>query len=208
MSKLLRDEVFDLAVIDEAAQAMEASCFIPVLRSRRLVLAGDHKQLAPTIKSAKALKMGLGVTLFDRLMARLGGSHARMLNIQYRMHAAICGWASQEMYGGELVPAEGVAHRLLSGLDYVTGAEDMTLAPLLLLDTAGCGMEEEEETQECHGCDSKGERRKKLALLQGGSRSNTGEAKVVEAHVRALLGIGLHQEDIAVITPYNAQVSK
>ena len=83
--QVLRDEEFDLTVIDEAAQALEASCWIPILKSKRLVLAGDHKQLAPTIKSDKASGMGLGITLFDRLMARLGPTHSRMLTEQYRM---------------------------------------------------------------------------------------------------------------------------
>jgi ATP-dependent RNA/DNA helicase IGHMBP2 len=65
-AQVLREEEFDMAVIDEAAQALEASCWIPILKAGRLVLAGDHKQLAPTIKSHKAAAMGLGTTLFDR----------------------------------------------------------------------------------------------------------------------------------------------
>lgn len=215
--QVLSEEVFDMVVIDEAAQALEASCWIPLLKGPRLVLAGDHKQLAPTIKSVKAERMGLGLTLFDRLMKRLGESHSRMLNVQYRMHHVICDWASQAMYNGALVAAESVAQRLVSGLPYVSGAADMTDCPMLLLDTAGCGMEEQEHEDEAG---DKGGKKKeeedegrKKGKKKGGaggllkrSSSNKGEGLVVQAHVRALLEAGLKQEDIAVITPYNGQV--
>lgn len=182
---------FDLCVIDEAAQALEASCWIPILKASRLVLAGDHKQLPPTIKSSEASSLGLGLTLFDRLMKLVGETNSRILTVQYRMHELICRWASDEMYGGALVAAPEVAHRRISDLPGLSGAEDMMDATLLLLDTAGCGMEEEKA-----GGDAEG----------GGSRRNEGEAKVVEAHVRALVAAGLPVEDIAVITPYNGQV--
>lgn len=78
-SKVLKEERFDLVVIDEAAQALEPACWIPLLKAPRAVLAGDHKQLAPTVKSPKAERMGLGVTLFDRLMAAVGGTHSRLV---------------------------------------------------------------------------------------------------------------------------------
>jgi superfamily I DNA and/or RNA helicase len=121
VAQTLSDETFDMVIIDEAAQALEATCWIPILKGRRLVLAGDHKQLAPTIKSSKAATMGLGTTLFDRLMSRMGPSRSRMLTVQYRMHATICGWASHEMYEDALTPAESVASREIAGLEYVTG---------------------------------------------------------------------------------------
>ena len=66
------DEPFDLIVLDEAAQALEAECWIPLLRGRRCVLAGDHLQLPPTIKSEEAARAGLGVTLFDRAVRMFG----------------------------------------------------------------------------------------------------------------------------------------
>ncbi|KAK3245623.1 hypothetical protein CYMTET_44820, partial [Cymbomonas tetramitiformis] len=83
------EAAFDLVVIDEAAQALEVSCWIPMLRGRRVVLAGDHKQLAPTITSAEAAKRGLGLTLFDRVVGMYGASCTRMLNVQYRMNQEI-----------------------------------------------------------------------------------------------------------------------
>ncbi|RLN74822.1 hypothetical protein DYB28_004732 [Aphanomyces astaci] len=73
-TKLLRKVVFDVVVIDEAAQALEASCWIPLLRARRCVLAGDHHQLPPTIQSQSAKRQGLGLTLFDRVQTLLGAS--------------------------------------------------------------------------------------------------------------------------------------
>jgi superfamily I DNA and/or RNA helicase len=75
---------FQLAVIDEAAQALEPAAWIPILRADRVVLAGDHRQLPPTIISREAARDGLGVTLFDRLMARAGDRISRLLTVQYR----------------------------------------------------------------------------------------------------------------------------
>jgi len=97
---LVQQFVFDTVVIDECAQALEVSCWIPLLRGRRAVLAGDHKQLPPTVKSEKAAAE-LTVTLFDRLasQSQWGALVKRMLTVQYRMHADINDWASNELYG-------------------------------------------------------------------------------------------------------------
>lgn len=196
-SKLLKDATFDLVVIDEAAQALEASCWVPILKAKRCVLAGDHKQLPPTIKSKRAAADGLELTLFDRV-TRLASTQSvvKMLTTQYRMHARISDWSSHAMYDGALESFEGVATRRLHELPHVAIAPDDELlnATLLLLDTAGCGLEE----------DRLGENDKSdLAQL---SKSNEGEARVVDKHVRALLHAGLKPEEIAVITPYNKQV--
>ena len=118
-------------------QALEAACWIPILKGKRLVLAGDHKQLAPTVKSRKAEAGfrapnpephnllgtdgcgcvdgggggggkggggggggdadGLGLTMFDRVLRDLGHDVCRMLDVQYRMNADICDWASKEV---------------------------------------------------------------------------------------------------------------
>ena len=86
---------FDVVVIDEAAQALEISCWIPIVKAKKLVLAGgntassnliskDHCQLGPTIKSSEAEKSGLGLTLFDRIAKLYGTKVVRMLSIQYR----------------------------------------------------------------------------------------------------------------------------
>ncbi|OQR91885.1 DNA polymerase alpha-associated DNA helicase A [Achlya hypogyna] len=192
-TKLLSDMVFDVVVIDEAAQALEASCWIPLLMGKRCVLAGDHLQLPPTIKSDAAARVHM--TLFDRI-AKMETTKGvvKMLSTQYRMHAAISDWSSAAMYDGKLASAEAVARRRLSDLPHVTTTTELTEPTLLLLDTAGCGLEEDVD-------DTTGP----AAVLQL-SKSNAGEADVVVAHVKALLGIGLRPSDVAVITPYNAQV--
>ncbi|POM72410.1 DNA polymerase alpha-associated DNA helicase A, partial [Phytophthora palmivora] len=109
-SKLLKDVTFDLVIIDEAAQALEASCWIPILKSKRCVLAGDHMQLPPTIKSKTAAAKGLETTLFDRITSYANTQViVKMLDTQYRMHENISEWSSQAMYKGELKSFEGVA---------------------------------------------------------------------------------------------------
>ena len=109
-------KLFDVVVVDEAAQALEASCWIPIELGTRTVLGGDHLQLPPTIHSKEPDVMaGLSRTLFERAMA-IKGATQRMLETQYRMHETICKWSSDEMYQSRLVAAESVRHRKLSGL--------------------------------------------------------------------------------------------
>ena len=185
--QLLADRMFDLAVVDEAAQAFEAATWLPLLRARRAVLAGDHWQLPPTVQSEAAARGGLATTLFERLSQGTRGDQlSRMLTVQYRMHAAIQGWSAATFYGGALAPAPAVAAHLLSELPGVAVTE-LTTVPLLFLDTAGCGHEE-----------SPGD--------EDGSLHNEGEARVAVQHVQALLDAGLPARDLAVVTPYAAQV--
>ncbi|XP_068800651.1 DNA-binding protein SMUBP-2 isoform X5 [Struthio camelus] len=145
--KLLPENHFDLVVIDECAQALEASCWIPLLKAPKCILAGDHKQLPPTIISHKAAAKGLSLSLMERLIERYGEKATRMLTVQYRMHRAIMQWASSEMYGGRLTAHPAVAQHLLKDLPGVTATEE-TAIPLLLIDTAGCGLFELEEEDE------------------------------------------------------------
>ncbi|KAG1685431.1 hypothetical protein DVH05_008369 [Phytophthora capsici] len=196
-SKLLKNVTFDLVIIDEAAQALEASCWIPILKAKRCVLAGDHLQLPPTIKSKTAAAKGLEVTLFDRITSYENTKNiVKLLDTQYRMHEDISEWSSQAMYKGELKSFEGVAKRKLHELPHVNISNDDELldATLLLLDTAGCELEED-SPEEVQG----------PSILQL-SKSNEGEARVVARHVRALLEAGLKEDEVAVITPYNKQV--
>ena len=83
-----------------------------------MLLAGDHCQLPPTIHSVEAAEKGLADTLFARVIRNFGDSVARMLNIQYRMHARIMTWASQEFYESKLVAHESVAKHLLAGIHF------------------------------------------------------------------------------------------
>ncbi|KAK5867303.1 hypothetical protein PBY51_011808 [Eleginops maclovinus] len=184
--KYLPAEHFDWVVIDECAQALESSCWIALLRARKCILAGDYKQLPPTIKSQKAASKGLSLSLMERLIQMYGNSVVRMLTVQYRMNSAIMDWASKEMYQGRLTAHSSVENHLLKDLAGVACVEE-TSTPLLLIDTAGCGLSEMEVTDEQ-------------------SKGNQGEVDIVELHIKALTDAGVKAKDIAVIAPYNLQV--
>ncbi|XP_030187170.1 DNA-binding protein SMUBP-2 isoform X2 [Lynx canadensis] len=184
--KLLPDGHFDVVVIDECAQALEASCWIPLLKAGKCILAGDHKQLPPTIVSPKAAAAGLARSLMERLAAEQGASVVRTLTVQYRMHRAIMQWASEALYHGRLTAHPSVAGHLLRDLPGVAATEE-TGIPLLLVDTAGCGLFELEEEDDQ-------------------SKGNPGEVRLVSLHVQALVEAGVRASDVAVITPYNLQV--
>ncbi|XP_056657155.1 DNA-binding protein SMUBP-2 [Monodelphis domestica] len=184
--KLLPEDYFDVVVIDECAQALEASCWIPLLRARKCILAGDHQQLPPTIMSKQAATGGLYLSLMERLIKKHGEQVVRMLTVQYRMHQAIMQWASEELYHGRLSAHASVASHLLKDLPGVTPTEETSI-PLLLIDTAGCGLFELEEEDEQ-------------------SKGNPGEVQLVSLHVQALVAAGVRVGDIAVIAPYNLQV--
>src|SRR5262249_32912979 len=89
---------FDLLVLDEACQSTEPGCWIPLLRCDRVVLAGDHCQLPPTILSPEAARGGLAVSLMERLVGRYGDEVTRRLEVQYRMHEEIMTFSSLEFY--------------------------------------------------------------------------------------------------------------
>ncbi|NWI33161.1 SMBP2 protein, partial [Sula dactylatra] len=184
--KLLPEDHFDLVVIDECAQALEASCWIPLLKARKCILAGDHKQLPPTIISHKAAAKGLSLSLMERLIERYGEKIVKMLTVQYRMHQAIMQWASSEMYNGRLTAHPSVAQHLLKDLPGVTCTEETTI-PLLLIDTAGCGLFE-------------------LKVEDEQSKGNPGEVQLAGLHIQALVEAGVKAQDIAVVAPYNLQV--
>ncbi|NXS52227.1 SMBP2 protein, partial [Brachypteracias leptosomus] len=184
--KLLPENHFDVVVIDECAQALEASCWIPLLKAPKCILAGDHKQLPPTIISHKAAAKGLSLSLMERLVESYGQQVVRMLRVQYRMHQDIMQWASTEMYGGQLTAHPSVAQHLLRDLPGVSPTEETSI-PLLLIDTAGCGLFE-------------------LEVEDEQSKGNPGEVQLVGLHVQALVEAGVKAKDIAVVAPYNLQV--
>ncbi|KAL1968382.1 hypothetical protein VTN77DRAFT_1911 [Rasamsonia byssochlamydoides] len=213
----LKNQKFDVVIIDEATQALEAQCWIPLLSASRAVLAGDHLQLPPTIKSSnlKSKKQGkdskpdqtdsdespaginLETTLFDRLLSLHGPSIKRMLTIQYRMHDKIMRFPSDELYESKLIAADFVRDRLLKDLPYEVQETDDTKEPLVFWDTQGGDFPEKTEDEDIA---------KKEGLL-GESKSNDMEAAVVVRHVRNLVEAGVKPEDIAVVTPYNAQLA-
>ena len=185
-SRLLGPRRFDLAVIDEACQSVEPGCWIPLLRCDRVVLAGDHCQLPPTVVSPEAAAEGFGVSLFQRVMAIYGPQVARKLTVQYRMHEAIMDFSSMEFYEAELEADATVSKHVLADLSGVV-ATPLTRTPVEFIDTAGAGFDEEIEPD-------------------GESRRNPREATLVCRKVRELLDSGVAADDIAVIAPYAAQV--
>ena len=126
----MKDRFFKTVFIDEAGQALEPACWSPILRSGRVVMAGDHLQLPPTVKSFEAAKEGLSITLFERSIKQK--EIATMLEYQYRMHPDIMQFSSQYFYDGKLKPAEYIANRHIG---FEEGA--------VFIDTAGCGYQSE-----------------------------------------------------------------
>jgi ATP-dependent RNA/DNA helicase IGHMBP2 len=130
---------FHTTVIDEAGQALEPACWIPILKARRLILAGDHCQLPPTVKSEEAARggpaaAGLSTTLLEKCVA-LHPEAVVLLEEQYRMHTTIMGYSSGVFYEGKLKAHASVAgHSLFDG--------DSALS---FVDTAGCGFDERQE---------------------------------------------------------------
>ncbi|GLI74607.1 hypothetical protein PoHVEF18_002851 [Penicillium ochrochloron] len=217
----LKNQKFDVVIIDEASQALEAQCWISLLAAEKVVLAGDHLQLPPTVKSAnlknkeqigkdtqkkdesdsaknETLKgASLERTLFDRLLALHGSGIKRMLTTQYRMHEKIMRFPSDELYESKLIAADSVKDRLLADLPYEVEGTDDTQEPLVFWDTQGGDFPEKTEDDDIG---------KKEALL-GESKSNEMEALVVARHVDNLIATGVRPESIAVITPYNGQLA-
>jgi len=185
-SELLGRRRFDLCVIDEACQSTEPGCWTPLQWCDRVVLAGDHCQLPPTVIDPEAASAGLGVSLFERLMALHGPSISQLLTVQYRMHRAIMDFSSRELYEARLLADPSVCEHVLADLPGVAAAE-ATQSPVEFIDTAGAGFDEELE-------------------LDGESRLNRQEAALVCRKVQGLLDCGVAAGDIAVIAPYAAQV--
>jgi superfamily I DNA and/or RNA helicase len=216
-SQILGNRRFDLAVIDEACQSTEPGCWIPILRCDRLVLAGDHCQLPPTVLSQEAAAEGFGVSLFERLMnwekgtqgvpgphlpeRPEGGHHACMVVAQKGTVPFFPSRRLKVQYRMHAAIMEFPSREFYDGDlqadDSVRGhlladlpgmaAVPAAQSPLEFLDTAGAGFDEELEPD-------------------GESRLNRQEAELVVRKVRELLEAGLPPADMAVIAPYAAQV--
>jgi superfamily I DNA and/or RNA helicase len=130
----VRSLTYHTVVIDEAGQALEPACWIPILKGKKVILAGDHCQLPPTIKSAEAARQGLSITLLEKCIA-LYPQAVALLNEQYRMHQHIMGYSSGVFYRNLLQAHTTVARHLLHDAE----------TPLAFIDTAGCGYEEKQE---------------------------------------------------------------
>lgn len=125
---------YKTVVIDEAGQALEPACWIPILKGQKLVLAGDHCQLPPTVKSNEAAQKGLTHTLLEKAVL-LHPEAVVLLEEQYRMHEMIMGYSSGVFYGNRLKAHASVAGHVLFDTD----------KPLAFVDTAGCGFDEKQD---------------------------------------------------------------
>lgn len=130
----VRNLKFNTVVIDEAGQALEPACWIPILKAQKVILAGDHCQLPPTVKSAEAAKNGLATTLLEKCV-KLHSESVVLLNEQYRMNEMIMGYSSSTFYEDRLKAHTSVATHVLFSNDN----------PLVFVDTAGCGFDEKTE---------------------------------------------------------------
>jgi len=122
--------IFDTLIIDEASQALEAESWTAMLKAKRVIMAGDHQQLPPTVKSQEALKLGLGETILDRMTNNIDSTF--LLDTQYRMHEQIHQFSNEQFYNGKLKTASFVQQRGIKG-----DAEVVTF-----IDTSGCGFDE------------------------------------------------------------------
>jgi ATP-dependent RNA/DNA helicase IGHMBP2 len=184
--ELLDSQHFDWCIFDEASQGTEAAAWTPLRNVDRLVLAGDHFQLPPTVISPQAVAEGFSISLLERLIRQPGQELSRRLTVQYRMHEDIMNFSSREFYEDSLSADESVRCHLLSELEGVAPNE-LTETPVHFIDTAGASYDESLEPE-------------------GDSRFNLQEADKVLEKVQALLESGVSATEIAVISPYSAQV--
>ncbi len=187
-SEFLEGFEFDAAVIDEGSQQVEPSTLIAISKAKRFFLAGDHRQLPPTILSEDAKE--LEKTLFEKLIERFP-KHSIMLEVQYRMNEKIMEFPNKEFYEGKLIAAPEVRNRLLEDL----GVKEPQKFEKVLCPSQALGFI---DTLRINA----------LEFQPEGSTSyeNFEEAKVCLELVEELLKMDLKREDIGVITPYAAQV--
>ncbi|WP_297420967.1 IGHMBP2 family helicase [Thermococcus sp.] len=182
---------YDVAVIDEATQATIPSVLISINRAKRFILAGDHKQLPPTILSEKAKE--LSKTLFEGLIGRYPGKSV-MLTVQYRMNGRLMEFPSREFYGGEVEADEGV--RSITLVDLGVNAP-----------RSGTHWESILNPENVLVFVSISKRADRFERQRRGSKSreNPLEARLVSEAVGKLLEIGVKPEWVGVITPYDDQ---
>lgn len=181
-NRLLEHRRFSSLFIDEAAQALEAACWIAISKADRVILAGDHCQLPPTIKCLEALRGGLGDTLMEKVVRRKPET-VSLLRMQYRMHEDIMAFPSHWFYHDRLLAAPEVRYRGI--LDYDNA--------ITWIDTAALDFKEKN-------------------VADGTGRINLGEAGLLIRHLRSYMErIGekriLDEHiDFGIISPYRAQV--
>ena len=194
-SRLLDGQKFGTVFIDEAAQALETACWIPIRRVSRVILAGDHCQLPPTVKSIAALKGGLGKTLMERIVENKP-EVVTLLRMQYRMNEEIMRFSSDWFYGNQVESAPEVKYRSILDLD----------VPMTWMDTSPdlVGEENPEEKQS--------ELFREEFVGESFGRINRAEAELtlmaLESYFRKIGKERILDEriDVGIISPYRAQV--
>ena len=189
-NRLLEGQKFGTLFIDEAAQALEAACWIPIRRASRVILAGDHCQLPPTIKSYAALKAGLGKTLMERIVDNKP-EVVTLLKMQYRMNEEIMRFSSDWFYHNQVDSAPEVKFRSILDLDI----------PMSWIDTSQFELPESEEglfkeqfVGESFGRINKAEAELTLMALET-YFNKIGKERILDERI-----------DVGVISPYRAQV--
>lgn len=181
-NRLLTGQKFGTLFIDEAAQALEAACWIPIRKADRVILAGDHCQLPPTVKTPEALRAGLGHTLMQTIVKNKSDT-VSLLKLQYRMNDEIMRFSSEWFYGGMLQSAPEVKYRSI--LDFDT--------PIEWINTEGLDCNEE-FIGENYGRINKSEAELSIEQLKG-YITKIGRERFLDERI-----------DVGMISPYKAQV--
>lgn len=181
-NRLLTGQKFGTLFIDEAAQALEAACWIPIRKADRVILAGDHCQLPPTVKAPEALRAGLGHTLMQTIVKNKPDT-VSLLKLQYRMNDEIMRFSSEWFYGGMLQSAPEVKYRSI--LDFDT--------PIEWINTEGLDCNEE-FIGENYGRINKSEAELSIEQLKG-YITKIGRERFLNERI-----------DVGMISPYKAQV--
>jgi len=192
-SDILTNYTFDIATIDEATQSMEPSCLIPMTKASKWILAGDHRQLPPTVLSREA--KDLNHTLFERWINILSDRNHTLLNLQYRMNQSIMVFSSKEFYDSRLKASPMVKnHHIgqLTGFEIPKDIEppyDAIIAP---------------ENPLCFINVANG---KENQLDGSYSYYNKKEAEILISTIHSLMNCRLFPADIGIISPYEQQVN-
>ena len=192
-SDILANHHFDLLVLDEATQSTEPSALIPLVKADKIVMAGDHKQLPPTILNEEASREGLGKSLFERLIEVHGNSIKQILKTQYRMNKDIMDFSGSEFYRGQIEADEAVKNWTLKDLDLENPKNELDQIAF-------------DGSQPIVYFDSADRKAKEYSKKDSNSYSNEFEAELAQRFLETGIQIGLDPEEIALIAPYKDQV--
>ena len=181
-NKIISHRHFPTLFIDEAAQALEAACWIAIQKADRVILAGDHCQLPPTVKCFEAAKQGLATTLMQRIAATKPES-VSLLTMQYRMHEAIMRFSSDFFYDGALTASPEIGKRTILSLDY----------PMVWYNTELLDFHEQSSPNSLSRLNK--EEADLLVRLLREYMERTGEERILEERI-----------DFGIISPYKSQV--